>query len=469
MKKIISIMLSLCFVLLSLSGCARYDDALPLNDIVTGILAENGIEKSKITYLCDSNDNKYVELYNHISVEITDDELQKYVDDMLLVHEKMIEITDRDTVQKGDAIVVNYVVYFGSQIVANAENEPLVVGAGSYGEEFEKAVVGATVGEPFTCELSSPVDTKKYKKGDTLKYNITVESINYFESYTSSDKYILDYYGCQSEKELFDRCKEQLKQQKSYENSLIADNEFLEKVSKDCKFYIDKQEAAAYSQRIVAEHKDLAYISGLELDEYISSTLGISEDEFYDNCYNAGVAEIKQYLLVGASCAGSTFDGEGFAKFCSMSGYDSTQADNTQAKYSCLKTWTVHSFAHTGYVVSVGFRFNLPERKQSVQIYDSSNINTIDFSADKEYEIPYEIADNIIYMASRLTFGYTGYENYNHLYDTVLVFEDENKEKTFWMIDHINGYIKWQTSEEGIVYTELPDGLREWIAEVKQG
>ncbi len=455
-------------LLLCLCGCST-KESLPLNEVVENILAENGIEKSKITFLCES-DNEIAELYTYTSVEVSDEELQKFVDDLLLSHEKMIEITDRNTVQAGDAIVVSYVVYYNSEMVANAENDPLMVGSGNYGEEFEDAVIGATVGEPFSCELRSPVDTDKYKKGDTLKYNITVESINYFESYTASDQYILDYYGCKTEEEFLTDCKVRLEQIKRYESTVSSYNEFLGKVTEKCKFDIDKKEAAAYSKKIVEEYSDLAYISGLELNEYIEQKLDMTEDEFYDHCYDKGVKEIKLYLLVGACTEDIQFEGnESFAEFCSMNGYDSTKSDNTQARYAYLKAITTSDFSHE-MVYSVAHLLNFDSKKTyTVEIYDSSNIYNIDFSADKGYNVQSNIEQNIIDIARYLNFGYTGFENHYHLYDTVLIIKADGKNEIKLMVDNVNGYIKWLNNKGDIVVTELSDELSGLIKIAKQG
>ena len=246
---------------------------LPLNTVVYDILKEENIKKSKITYLCDCNNDSFVNSYSCAEQEITDEELKKFVNDLLLSHEKMIEITDRNKVQKGDAIVVSYVVRYNSKIVANTTSEALVVGSGNYYEEFENAVIGAVVGEPFDCELTSPIDTEKYKKGEILQYNITVESINYFESYSSSDQYILDYYGVKTEEEFLLECKDRLKQIKKNEAKYSADNEFLDKIAQKCSFYINKKEAVAYSKKIVEQHENMAYISNLELNNYIGQVL----------------------------------------------------------------------------------------------------------------------------------------------------------------------------------------------------
>ncbi len=459
------------FVLLSViffSVCAE-KEALPLNYIVKNILSENDIDKSKIVFLYDSNENDFVDVYSDISSKISDKELKKYVDDLLLSHEKMIEVTDRNTVQNGDAIVVSYVVRYNSEIVANVDSEPLMVGSGNYGEEFEKAVIGAVVGEPFKCELSSPIDTEKYKKGDILQYNITVESINYFETYTSSDQYILDYYGAQTEEEFLAECEIRLKQIKKQENKYSADNEFLDKVAEKCKFYINKKEVAAYSEKVFKRHKDLAYISGLELNEYIKQTLDVTEDEFYDYCYDEGVKEIKRYLLVGASTKDIEFDNENYAEFCSMNGYDSTQEDNTQAKYDYLKTVTVHDFEHLMVAdVIHGIRFD-NKTFYSVELYDSSNIYTIDFSKAPSYTLDLETQQNILSCVAHAGFGGTMYGNGNHMYQTVLIVKGDGKIFAKVMVDEINGYVKWQQNDGQIVCAELKENLRELIERAKQG
>lgn len=456
-------------MLLSFSACA-VKEALPLNDIVKNTLSENDIDKSKIVFLYDSNENDFVDVYSDVSSKISDEELKKYVDDLLLSHEKMIEVTDRNTVQNGDAIVVSYVVRYNSEIVANVDSEPLMVGSGNYGEEFEKAVIGAVVGEPFECELSSPIDTEKYKKGDILQYNITVESINYFEAYTSSDQYILDYYGVETEEEFLAECEVRLRKIKVQENKYSTDNEFLDKVAEKCAFYINKQEVAKYSEKVVEQHKNLAYISGLDLEEYITQTLKISEDDFYEQCYNDGVQQIKQYLLVGAYQKDVTFDNnKDFALFCSMNGYDSTADDNTQAKYDYLKSNTVLDFRN--FVSALGlYNINYNNKTQyTIDIYDSSNIYTIDFSKAPSYTVDLETQQAILSCVAHAGFGGTMYGNGNHMYQTVLIVKGDGKIFAKVMVDEINGFVKWQKNDGQIVCAELKENLRELIKRAKQG
>ncbi len=344
-KKIFCVIIIIC-ILSSLSGCAL-KKALPLNDVVRNLLIQSNVEKSKITELADDNNNDFVDIYDSTSYKTTDQELQKYVDDLLLSH-----------------------------------------------------------------------------KTDS-------------EAYTSSDQYILDYYGVETEEEFLALCKIRLNQIKRYENKHSADNEFLDKIAQECKFYINKKEAVKYSEK-------------------------------HNISYDEGIKEIKRYLLVGAYTNDRNFDTEHYAEFCSMNGYDSTQKDNTQAKYDYLKDRTISEYGHLmveGVLYNIGFD---NKTSYTVNVYDSSNIYTIDFSKNNGYTLDKETQDEITTRVAYAGFGGTMYGNGNHLYQTVLVFKDEGKVFAKVMVDEINGFVKWQQNDGQMVCAELKENLRELIERAKQ-
>lgn len=460
-------------------GCTQ-KTALSLNEIVNDVLTEKGVEKSKITKLGNLENVSELYDYTYNQIDVTDEELQKFVNDTLFIHEEMIKETNRNVVHQGDAIFVSYVVYKDCEIVANAVSDSLLVGSGNYFEDFEEAVVGAVVGEPFVCEIKAPADTDKYKKGDILKYNITVESINGFITYTSSDRYILDYYGFDTEKDFLDDCKTRLIQQKRYEAQKQADKDFLNRLAKECEFSLNKKEIAEYSKKFVEQYEDLAYISGLELNAYIEQKLQMTEDEFYNYCYNLGEEEVKRYLLVGAysndfdNCA-DLQGNEQYMRYCSMMGYDGTVKSN-ESEYDFLERECINELSQTGlYIHTIGYFAPFNENKNyTVDVYDSSNIYSINLSkdAEKQYKVSNQMCEKIILTAQNLTFGETTYNYGNNLYDTVLVFKADGENAIKIMVDSKNGFIsmKVYSAENGhpyIVETELTYELENLISEIK--
>lgn len=458
-----------------LLGCSS-NSTLLQNEYVKDFLLENGIEKTKITKICNLNNiQELYDIESLLSVKISDEEFEKYVDDLLLIHEELVEVNDRNIVQTGDAVFVSYIVYYDDKIVANAESDCLLVGSGNYFEDFEDAVVGAEVGKPFVCELKSPVDTADYKKGDILKYNITVESINYFVTYTTSDQYILEYYGFTNEKDFLEDCKRRLLQQKKIEVKKQTDIDFLNALVNQCKFQINKNEIAVYSQKIVQEHKDLAYISAMTFDEYIVQKFKMTEEEFYDFCYDEGVEEIKRYLFVGAYTSKTSLDNQNFAEFCSMNGYDCND-DTIVAKYAFFEEKCVNELSQTNlYVYSVGYDVPFVEGKNYiVQVYDSSNVYGINYYRDFQSATSEELQQKIITGVKNLVFGETTYICANNLYDTVIAFKAKDENVIKIMVDTRNEFVSMHhyDSSDGtpyIVVTQLTNELKDLIDIIKRG
>lgn len=360
-KKTFCIVLCLCQLLL-LANCNT--KALPMNEVVSKILLEKGIEKSKITRLCN-NDNKFVSMYQRFSITITQEDLNKYVEELLSTH-------------------------------------------------------------------NTGTENKTYK---------------------SSDEYILNYYGCRTEEEFLNKCELRLREIKRKEQKSASDEDFLNKIAKECKFSINKQEAVEYSKQIVEQHKNLAYISGLELEKYITQTLNMTQDEFYDYCYDCGVNEIKQYLLVGANTADVTCDGESFAEFCSMTGYDSNDEENSSSKYHYLKTITIAYYRHSvrhlvAYVVPL-----FEDKTFSLEVYESSNLYAMNSSDYKKHTITAEEENKLINSIANLSLGETIYtDTLNQLYNYVLILRSDDEIVAVIMIDEVNKFVKMYQSDGGTVY-----------------
>lgn len=64
-------------------------------------------------------------------------------------------------------------------------------------------------------------------------------------------------------------------------------------------FYIDMNEVAEYSLNIVDNYESIAYMYGLDLQNYYEQILEENEDTFYQQCYEEGCFDVKKILLVG--------------------------------------------------------------------------------------------------------------------------------------------------------------------------
>ena len=69
---------------------------------------------------------------------------------------------------------------------------------------------------------------------------------------------------------------------------------------KGSKFALDKESVAEYSVEVVDSYETEAYLYDMELGKYIEKELQMTEEEFFEKCYQEGEELIKNYLIVGA-------------------------------------------------------------------------------------------------------------------------------------------------------------------------
>lgn len=115
----------------------------------------------------------------------------------------------------------------------------------------------------------------------------------------------------------------------------------------------------------------------------------MTEEEFYEHCYNLGVKEIEQHLLVGAASSEMNVETiETFGKFLLTWRFDGTASENAQAKYAFLKRTTVNTYRPNikNVVTAVSYRVGFDNKKEyTLDIFDTSNIYSVNLSSDKKY------------------------------------------------------------------------------------
>lgn len=259
-------------------------------DEVYKILEEVGVENATITRLGDFSDMQLqIE-----DIQITDNELNRYVEMQLESFTEIIQLTDRDIVYEGDVVYVSYMVTYNGNVINQVKSDNLVVGAGIYDKAFEETLVGRRVGQPFSVELNIP-ETEEY-----ATFSIMIESINYFKTYELTEAFVKEKFGMQSIQEYYDDCRNTLKEEKEQEMRQKAEKELFELIIENSEFSIKQEEIAKYSIRIVQEQEMVDYcgeVIGKEGVNYRQCSISIKKLE-----------ELKEYICdfhsenVGIEC-----------------------------------------------------------------------------------------------------------------------------------------------------------------------
>lgn len=130
--------------------------------------------------------------YYQRSTEVTDEEIQDRLDDFASIYKKRVEVTDRDTVQAGDVVDIDYEGLKDGAAFDKGSGSAtdLVIGSGQYLKEFEDGIVGQKKGS-FSINVTFPEDHKnKDLAGATVVFNITLKGIYYYDIPEFTDEFI---------------------------------------------------------------------------------------------------------------------------------------------------------------------------------------------------------------------------------------------------------------------------------------
>lgn len=240
--------------------------------------------------------------------EVTDSDVENTISSNLSYSAEEIDVTDR-AAQLGDTVQIDYVgsidgVEFDG---GTAQDASLELGSGSFigadgeYEGFEDQIVGHNVGEEFDITVKFPDDYSGTEvAGKVANFHITLDRI-----YTIKDAELTDEWVCENSEEskTAEEYKEEIRTmlEESYESSwqqemqsavLEALLEQVEVIS------LPEDDVNEYYNQIDEYYRQIAEMYGVEFDEFLTSYMGMTEEEFTQQATESAEDYIKQSLAL---------------------------------------------------------------------------------------------------------------------------------------------------------------------------
>ena len=154
---------------------------------------------------------------------------------------------------------------------------------------------------------------EKLAEYDSLQIELPEVTVSEEEIQENIDE-LLDIYGeervsedfvkkeleMNSVQEYYESVRKELAAFKRNQELVSARNKVMDALIKGSKFALDKESVAEYSVEVVDSYETEAYLYDMELGKYIEEELQMTEEEFFEKCYQEGEELIKNYLIVGA-------------------------------------------------------------------------------------------------------------------------------------------------------------------------
>ena len=286
--------------------------AVTATEDATDESAQTGTEEAPVEtiYFEDINIDDYVTLgeYKGLQViqskpEVTQQEVDDFIQYTLSVSRHTVPVTDRDVVQNGDVANIDYegkkdgVAFEGG----TAAGYDLEIGSGSFIPGFEEGLVGAKVGETKDLTLTFPENYQAADlAGQEVVFTVTVNSISTYHEHELNDEFVkeLGIEGVTNVKEFEDYAKEGLRQQ--------AENEYIYNVQMQL-MTLAMQNATIKEPpaELIAKHKSMnisqaeyqAAIYGMDMETFVQGYYGVDMETFDTQMESRATDTAKQALL----------------------------------------------------------------------------------------------------------------------------------------------------------------------------
>lgn len=272
--------------------------------VMTGLLLTGCGKSAQYDYNLDDyikvGEYKGLKYEKPEEISVSDKEVQKAIKEDLEGAKYLKDVKD-DKVHDGDTVNIDYKgTVDGKEFDGGtAEGQSLEIGSNTFIEGFESGLIGASVGDKVTLNLTFP---KKYSNEDLagkdvvfeVKINKSQKNVTPTEEYyvkQNTEYETVEKYEEAVKKELYDN--KEAEQKQAIRDSLWDQIESSAEVKK----YPEK-EMNDYKERTKKSITDYAKNNNMEYADMIKQYYGVSEEDFDKQLAEAAKANCKDEMIV---------------------------------------------------------------------------------------------------------------------------------------------------------------------------
>ena len=237
--------------------------------------------------------------YTPVSLEVTDEDVQKEIEKVLDRNSRLVTVEDR-AAENGDIAVIDFkglldgVAFEGG----SAENHNLTLGSGSFIPGFEDQIIGHNAGEEFSINVTFPEDyAAEELKGKEAVFEIKLHEIKKKELPAFDEEFVKDV----SEFDTVDAYRADVKEklEKSRQDEAAADKErqVAEKLQELLAAEIPEAMYHNQVDNLIDEFSMNLRAQGIDLGTYMQYT-GLTEEKLRETYYDRAVSQIKVRLAL---------------------------------------------------------------------------------------------------------------------------------------------------------------------------
>ena len=214
-------------------------------------------------------------------VEVSDEELDKEIENLRLKYADIIEITE-GAAEKGDTAVINFEGFVDGEALegGTATDYPLELGTNTFIPGFEDGVIGMSIGEEKELNLKFPEDYVDNLKGKDVLFKVKLNLIKRRVLPELNEDFFKDcgYDNVKDATEFKEAIKKHLQEHKEHDAENKYENELIKKAVENIEVEINSEIIDSEVDRMVDNYRYELQMQGLTLEQYFEFTKGNLED-----------------------------------------------------------------------------------------------------------------------------------------------------------------------------------------------
>lgn len=282
-------------VMLAGCGSKKQDSAQDMSDDGAAGSTEAALD-FKVSDYVKLGDYKGLEVTYPSVLEVTDEDVEQYIQDELEGNTEYKEVKDRAS-EVGDVVNIDYTgTIDGEEFEGGTDTGyDLELGSNDFLEEFENSLVGKETGETVVFKLTFPEEYDETVAGKEAEFTVKVNSISESSTPEYNDEYVQSISECGTVKEYEESVREQLETEAKDESEMEARENAL-------RIAVENATLDGYPQQLYdffyedteTGYKNYAEFMGMEYEEFLGSY--VTEEEIAD----LALEQTNEYLVTQA-------------------------------------------------------------------------------------------------------------------------------------------------------------------------
>lgn len=235
------------------------------------------------------------------SVEVSDEEIQKVVDEEREKNARVIDVDDR-AVEDGDMVVLDFEGFVDGEAFDGGKGEDydLTIGSGSFIPGFEEQLIGAQIDEETEVNVTFPEEYHaKELAGKAAVFKCTVHEIKVKELPEADDEFAMDVSEFDTLDEYKEDIRKDLAEKKEAEAKYEKEAKVIEKIVEKASMEVPDVMVDSQVDRMVDEFAGRMQAQGLTMEQYFQFT-GLTLEKLSEQMRPEALKRIQNSLVLEA-------------------------------------------------------------------------------------------------------------------------------------------------------------------------